>query len=344
MTKQVSKSDLEIKKDQLEVLSIAEGFFQSSVLFALMKLKVFECIGEGDKRVDEIATMLDVQSETLTRLLNAGVVVRLLESEDGVTYQLASASRSVLLPSAGENYLGNWIQNLDFFRLALSRLDEAVRTSGPVVDPSIELGSDEETTREFILAMHNYATLMGKELTRFLDTSKSKTLLDLGCGPGTYAFHLGMQNPNLQLYLADLPGVLKFAQEVRSKYSFQNETHYLPLDILKDDVPGTYDLILVSNLLHMLGEKVSRSLIKRLYELVNPGGSLVVQARYLQDNRLGPRWAVMLDLNQLCTTIEGRNHTVRETQRWLEEAGFNNIEFCRMTFLNNNSFLRGHKL
>ena len=344
MTEQVSKSDLEIKKDQLEVLSIAEGFFQSSVLFALMKLKVFECIGEGSKKADEIAAMLDVQSATLARLLNAGVVVKLLESEDGVNYRLASATRSVLLPSAGENYLGNWILNLDFFRLGLSRLDEAVRKSGPVVDPSTELGSDEGTTREFILAMHNYATLMGKELARFLDTSKCKTLLDLGCGPGTYAFHLGMRNPNLQLYLADLPGVLKFTKEVKSKYPLQNQVHYLSLDVLKDEIPGAYDLILVSNLLHMLGERASRNLIKRLYASLNPGGSLVVQARYLQDNRLGPRWAVMLDLNQLCTTVEGRNHTIGETRRWLEEAGFSNVEYCRMTLLNNNSFLLGRKV
>lgn len=344
MTEQVSKSDLEIKKDQLEVLSIAEGFFQSSVLFALMKLKVFECISEGSKKADEIAAMLDVQSATLARLLNAGVVVKLLKSEDGVNYRLASATRSVLLPSAGENYLGNWILNLDFFRLGLSRLDEAVRKSGPVVDPSTELGSDEGTTREFILAMHNYATLMGKELARFLDTSKCKTLLDLGCGPGTYAFHLGMRNPNLQLYLADLPGVLKFTKEVKSKYPLQNQVHYLSLDVLKDEIPGAYDLILVSNLLHMLGERASRNLIKRLYASLNPGGSLVVQARYLQDNRLGPRWAVMLDLNQLCTTVEGRNHTIGETRRWLEEAGFSNVEYCRMTLLNNNSFLLGRKV
>jgi SAM-dependent methyltransferase len=344
MTEQVSKSDLETKKDQLEVLSIAEGFFQSSVLFAMVKLKVFECIGEGSKTADEIAAMLAAQPETLARLLNAGVVVKLLESEDGVNYRLASSSRSVLLPSAGENYLGNWIRNLDFFRLGLSMLDEAVRKSGPVVDPSTELGSDEGTTREFILAMHNYATLMGKDLARFLDTSKSKTLLDLGCGPGTYAFHLGMQNPNLELYLADLPGVLKFTKDVESKYPLQNQVHYSPLDVLKDEIPGSYDLILISNMLHMLGERVSRNLLKRLYSSVNPGGSLVVQARFLQDNRLGPRWAVMLDLNQLCTTDAGRNHTIEETRRWFEEAGFRNIEYCRMTFLNNNSFLIGHKI
>ncbi|GMT46713.1 MAG: SAM-dependent methyltransferase [bacterium] len=337
------KSDSDIKKDQLEVLSIAEGFFQSSILFALLKLKIFECIGEESKTLDELAAVLDTRPETLARLLNAGVVLKLLESTDGLNYRVASAGRSVLLPSAGENYLGNWILNLDYFRFALSKLDEAILKSEPVVDPSTHLGVDEDHTREFTLAMHNYASLRGKELARFLDTTRSKTLLDLGCGPGTYAFHLGMHNPNLQLYLLDLPGVLEVAKEVRTRYPNKNEVYYLPLDAVKDEIPGSYDIILVSNTLHMLGEQASRNLTKRLYRSINPGGSLVIQAQYMQDNRLGGRWSILLDLIQLCITSEGRNHSIGETRCWLEEAGFRDIEFCPMTLLNTNSFLRGYK-
>jgi len=337
------KSDSEIKRDQLEVLSIAEGFFQSSILFALLKLRIFECIGEESKTLDALAAELDTRPETLARLLNAGVILKLLESTDGLNYRVASAGRSVLLPSAGESYLGNWIRNLDYFRFALSKLDEAILKSEPVVDPSIHLGVDEDHTREFTLAMHNYASLRGKELARFLDTTRSKTLLDLGCGPGTYAFYLGMHNPNLQLYLIDFPGVLEVAKEVRTRYPNKNEVYYLPLDAVNDEIPGSYDIILVSNTLHMLGEQASRNLIKRLYRSINPGGSLVIQAQYMQDNRLGGRWSILLDLIQLCITSEGRNHTVGETRRWLEEAGFSDIEFCPMTLLNTNSFLRGYK-
>ncbi len=168
-------------------------------------------------------------------------------------------------------------------------------------------------------------------------------MLDLGCGPGTYAFHLGMQNPNLQLYLLDLPGVLEVAKEVRTRYPNKNEVYYLPLDAVKDEIPGSYDIILVSNTLHMLGEQASRNLTKRLYCSINPGGSLVIQAQYMQDNRLGGRWPILLDLIQLCITSEGRNHSIGETSRWLEEAGFRDIEFCPMTLLNTNSFLRGYK-
>ena len=328
----------------MEILSVAEGFFQSAILFALLRLRVFERIGEETKSLEELAAGLNARPETLARLLNAGVVLKLLESGDGIHYRVSASCRSVLLPSAGENYLGNWIRNLDTFRHSLERLDEAVLTSSPTVDPTHFLGSDKEQTREYELAMHNYASLRGKELAHFLDTSGCGTLLDLGCGPGTYAFHLGMRNPNLQLYLLDFPGVLEVTREVRGQYSIENEVHYLPLDAMKDEIPGSYDVILVSNTMHMLSEKANRKLVSRLYRSVNPQGSLVIQAQFLKDDRMGERWPVLLDLIQLCITTDGRNHSVGETRQWMEEAGFKNIEYCPMTLLNTNSYLRGYKI
>lgn len=336
-------TDQTLKRNQIGVLSIAEGFLQSSVLFALLKLRVFEHIDSGAETLHELAAKLNARPETLSRLLNAGVVVKLLESKDGLSFSINPMCRTVLSRSAGENYLGDWIRNLDYFRAAVSKLDEAVLNSGPTIDPSTHLGADKESTREFTLAMHNYASLRGKELADFLDTTGSNSLLDLGCGPGTYAFHLGMRNRSLELYLLDFPEVLEIAKEIQEKYPLRNNIHYLPLDALKDDIPYSYDTILVSNTLHLLGENASRTLIKRLFTSVNQGGSLVIQAQYLRDDRLGGRWAIFLDLIQLCVTANGRNHSVGETRRWMEEAGFTDIEFCPMSIPNTNSFLRGYK-
>lgn len=344
MLQDSSLTDRTVKKRQIEVLSVAEGFFQSSVLFALLKLQIFERIDGGCKTLHGLATELNARPETLSRLLNAGVALKLLESGDGLSFGVAPGCRTVLSPSSDEYYLGDWIRSLDYFYDPLSRLDEAILNSAPTVTPYEHIGGDRDSTRSFTLSMHNYASLRGKELADFLVTGECKSLLDLGCGPGTYAFHLGQRNPGLKLYLADHPVVLETAREVQARYALRNEIHYLPLDALKDEVPGSYDMILVSNMLHGLGENAGRKLINRLYHSVNPGGSLVIQAQFLRDDRLGGRWPVFLDLIQLCVTENGRNHTPAETRQWVEEAGFRNIEFCGMTLLNTNSYLRGYKI
>jgi SAM-dependent methyltransferase len=334
---------LETIRNQVSILSVAEGFFSTSVLLALLKLDVFTLIGGGEETGDGLALRLDVGAERLQRLLRAGVVVGLLESADGDAYRLAPAARAVLVPGPEESYLGDWIRNMDMFQEALAGLDQAVATGRPTVDPAAHLGSGESATRDFTLAMHNYAALRGAELARYLDTTGVPSLLDLGCGPGTYAFHLGAVNPELELNLLDLPGVLDVAREVSGRYGLSNPIKYLPLDVTTTAIPGQYGMVLVSNTLHMLGEKASRELIRRLYDTVAPGGSLVVQAQYLADDRLGARWPVFLDLVQMCITDHGRNHTANETRTWMEEAGFRDIELNSMSLVNTNSYLRGYR-
>jgi SAM-dependent methyltransferase len=328
-------------RDQVRVLTTAEGFFQSSVLFALLKLKVFEHLGTEGRTVDALAEDVGAPPDRLARLLNGGVVFGLLETADGTTYRVAPAA-AVLLPEAGEHYVGDWIRTLDYFHSRLDKLDEATKAFDPSMMDSADL-ADQTKTRDFILAMHSYAALRGKELARFLDTTGCRSLLDVGAGPGTFAFHLGAANPDLELYLLDLPAVLEVAKEVRAKFDLTNETHYVPLDAVRDEIPGTYDLVLVSNTLHMLGEQESRKLLQKLSSSVSDGGSLVVQAQFLRDDRLGDRWPVMIDLIHLSSSPEGANHSVAETREWLEEAGFSDVEYLPMTLLNTNSLLRGYK-
>jgi SAM-dependent methyltransferase len=154
---------------------------------------------------------------------------------------------------------------------------------------------------------------------------------------------LAEANPDLQLYLIDVPEVLEVAREIATSFSISKPVTYLGLDLRVSDIEGTFDIVLVSNTLHMLGESESRRLLSRLYQHVAPGGSLVIQAQFLDDDRLGPRWPALLDLIQLCITESGRNHAVSETKTWLEDAGFTEMEYCPMTLTNTNSFLRAWK-
>jgi len=319
---------------------IAEGFFRSGVMFALLKLRVFERIGEGSRSAKELAGEVNARLDALTRLLDSAVLLKLLEKDDA-SYRLSPMCRSVMLPSAGENYVGDWIRNLDFFRQALSKLAESVQNSSPHLNLAEYLKSDKDGGRDFELAMENYAALRGKELVKYLDTSKCETLLDLGCGPGVYAFHLGLSNPELKLYLQDMPEVLAVAKEVQKRYPLKNEVNYLPHDAVNGEVPGSYDMVLVSNMLHMIGEQASRELLKKLYHRVKPGGSVAIQAQFLRDDHMGGRWPAVMDLILLCTTASGRNHSVAEAREWLTEAGFTDIEYRAMGIRNTNSLLIG---
>lgn len=329
-------------REQIELLSLAEGFFSSSVLFTLQKLKVFQFLGQESKSAEELAALLGCQASPLERLLNAGVMLKVLRSEGGV-YCLTEAARSVLLPTSRQGYLGDWIELMEQFSLAYVHLDQAVLSGAPSINPDDYLGGDPGRTRKYIYAMHSYAAVRGKELARYVDTSSLTSLLDLGCGPGTFSYHLAAANPKMRLTLADLPGVLDVTREIAGTYRLPNEIEFLSLDASRDEIPGSYDLVLASNMLQCFDDRERKELLARVYSAVRPGGSIIIQAQHLQPNRQGGRWAVLVDLNLLCTTDHGRNHTMEQSADWLVDAGFVDLERNPMSVFGTTSFVRGYR-
>jgi len=323
---------------QVELFRLAEGFLASSVLFALVKLRVFEHLGDQTLSAREIARRTGAEPGALARLLNAGVAVKLLECDDG-SFRVSDDWAPYLASESGARYLGHWFRFQDYWYRAFAGLETAVREGRPTADYVAALCDD----RDLTLAMHDHARLRGRELAHALDLAGCESLLDVGCGPGSYAFEIGAVHPRLRLCLADRPEVLDVAREIAERYDAAGRVRYHPLDLTRDALPGTHDVVLVSNALHVLGESASRELLRRLHAAVKPGGSLVIQAQYLDDDRRGARWPVLLDLALLCTTSDGRNHTVAQTREWMEQAGFVRIEHRALGVLNPNSYLRGYR-
>ncbi len=249
----------------------------------------------------------------------------------------------MLVRSGDRGYLGNWIANLEYLQRSLMGLADAVRSGERAVDLEGDLGPAGDKSRSFILAMHDFASLRGAELVRYLDTTGCRSLLDIGCGPGTYSFMLGEANPDLKLYLMDLPEVLNVAREVQGRFALATEVHYLPGDARTDEIQGRHDLVLLSNVLHMLGPEESQAVLQRLVEHVEPGGSVVIQGQFLDEGRTGPRWPVFMDLTLLSMTSAGRNHTPGDAERWLRECGLIDIVVEPMSMMNANTYVRGFK-
>src|SRR5262249_48837980 len=185
--------------------------------------------------------------ETVTRLLNAGAMLNILELRDGGSFGVSRPFRSMLLPDRGPIFMGDWVLNLEYFRDALSNLDKAVLTSTPSATFVDDAQGQREHTRLFIKAMHNYALFAGRELAGYLDTTGCRTLLEIGAGPGTYSFHLAEANPDIQLSLADLPEVLEVTKEIEASFRIAKPVNYLGVDLRTGTIEGSYDLILLSN-------------------------------------------------------------------------------------------------
>jgi len=71
---------------------------------------------------------------------------------------------------------------------------------------------------KLLMGMFNMAMTIAPELTRTLDLTGRRRFLDVGGGPGTYAIHFCLNNPQLHGTIYDLPTTRPFAEKTIAQF------------------------------------------------------------------------------------------------------------------------------
>ncbi len=330
--------DLPNIKKQVATLELAEGFFDSIVLFALYELGTFRCLAERSKDLEELREETGANRDTLEAVLDAAVALRILSKEGG-RYRARDDLLDCLGREGSPAYMGEWISFLHALAAPLLKLGEAARTGdvpGALFD---DMSGDSLPAKRMTPALDAYARTRGIELAERFDFRTTRRLLDLGCGPGTYSIAILDSNPHVHATLLDLPGPIAEARRIVAERGMTARVRFVTRDAMEYVPEEPFDTLLISNILHMLGPERSRALLARCHDLLLPGGRILVQAQYLNDDRTSPRWPTLLNLIQRAATPHGRNHTVGETRAWLEEAGFEDVQFVPLSLWNVNRCL-----
>ena len=66
-------------------------------------------------------------------------------------------------------------------------------------------------------------------------------------------------------------------------------------------------------------------LLRKAHAALPPGGAVLVAEKLIDDDRAGPDWAQMQDLNMLLVT-EGKERTLGEYAELLRAAGFAEVD------------------
>lgn len=330
-----------VVRRQIELLDTAHAYFGSQVLFTANELGVFGALANGPLAADELARSLDVNEDALERLLNACVAIRLLTTSQGRYANTALADEVLVDDRPG--YLGNWLRLMSRWMKNWTNLTETVRTGRPAADTQLHLGGDPDHTRDFVLGMHDYARLRGSEIVRYLDFSGGLDLLDVGGGPGSYAVLFTTEWPDLRVTVFDLPAVVPSAQRHAEEAGVADRVSVQPGNYYEDEFGSDYDIVFLSDTLHQESPDVCEMILQKAYRALRPGGRIVVQGMFLNEDRVSPRWPVMHSLIMILIYGAGRAYTVAETTQLMERAGFVDCEHQRMSLLNVNSLITGRK-
>ena len=191
------------------------------------------------------------------------------------------------------------------------------------------------------MGMFNLALAIAPRLAGTIDLSGRKRLLDLGGGPGTYAVQFCLANPELTASVFDLATSQPFAASVSQRFGVASRVDFVPGDYLMDPVPGGYDVVWLSQILHAEGPEDCLTILRKAAGALNPGGLLFVHEFLLDDTMDGPEFAALFSLNMLLGTAHGQAYTEGQVSEMLARSGVRDIKRLDFTGPNDSRILCG---
>jgi len=206
-----------------QLLQVSGSYWKACTLHAGVRLDIFTKIGDNHVSGGEIARDLGGDPDGVNRLLNALTAMGLLIKKQG-RYANTPESKSLLVKGSPK-HIGHIIVHHHILVSAWSQLPEAVKSGEQVRQrPSF---SKEEDRESFLMGMFNLAMNIAPDVTALIDLRSRRHLIDLGGGPGTYAIHFCLANPDLRATVYDLPTSRPFALQTIDRFDLADRIDFM---------------------------------------------------------------------------------------------------------------------
>ncbi|MBI9085663.1 MAG: methyltransferase domain-containing protein [Desulfobacterales bacterium] len=303
------------------LMAVSGAYWQTCTLHAGVKLDIFTLIGDQSHTAEALAQKSGADRRGITMLLNALAAMGLLVKKDAAYANTQAAA--TFLSSESEAYLGHMIMHHHHLVESWGRLDEAVMTGKPVRGRASL--ADPQRRESFLMGMFNNAMLHAPAVVKAVDLSGRTRLLDLGGGPGTYAIHFCQANPALCATVYDLPTTRPFAEQTIGRFGLGDRIDFVDGDYVTAAVPGTYDAVWMSHILHGEGPDDCARIVAKAVSALAPGGLIAIHDFILNDARDSPLFPALFSLNMLAGTDQGQAYAQGQIIDMLTGAGVNQV-------------------
>jgi SAM-dependent methyltransferase len=309
--------------DFTELMRLTGGHVEARLIQTAVELGIFDAL-ENSATTEAVANRLKLDPKATELVLNALASLELLQKH-GESFSLTEAAAKYLLKSSPQ-YVGGMIRFESLLWNCWEKLPEAIRSGQPVRPPNMYQGDPAET-ETFINAMDSLVKARGDaEVTaNAIDWRGIAELLDVGSGPATYPIALCQRFPGLRVTIFDLPDTLAITERYVREAGMAERIRLIAGDYRKEPIPGAYNVIFLSNIIHGESFENNRSLIRKLVSNLKPGGQLVIKDHILDDSRTTPPVGAIFSLLMLLTTESGRCYAFNEIRSWMEQAGLSQV-------------------
>lgn len=307
-----------------QLMGLASGHVEARIVQSAVELRIFDALRAEPKTAGALAQLLKLETQATELLLNALTALDLLEKEADL-FSLADVAQQYLVRSS-PHYVGAMVQFDAALWSCWEKLSQALRSGKPVRAPNM-YQDDPAETDTFINGMDSLVKARGDAdvLATAIDWNGVHTMLDVGSGPATYPIVLCRRFTNLKAAILDLPATLTITERFVRDAAMTSRIELIAGDYRSDPIPGSYDVIFLSNIIH--GENVERNaaLVSKLAAHLSSTGRLIIKDHILEDNRANPPVGAIFSLLMLLTTDGGRCYSLSEITAWMNRGGLNQV-------------------
>lgn len=309
------------------------GYFRSRVLSAAARLGVADALGDGERTVEQLASVCESQPGSLYRLLRAlasfGVVAEtrpasfVLTTSGNRLRKDATESEWASVVFWGDLLADNWA-----YLTECVRTGHSAKTVRPEGFPSRFL-QDPNAGAIFRAVMGTAPAQDYMPIARAWDFSKYHSVADLGGGGGALIAAILKAFPNVSGMLVDREEAIDAAAPRFKREGLAGRCQLLAADLCKE-VPAGADVYTMQHVLHGYDDEAAIEILRHCRAVLAPAGRLLVIEFVLPDvvdhadAELEHR--LMSDLNMLAVT-GGKERSAIEWKGLLDSAG---LQFRRI--------------
>lgn len=319
------------------IMELSGGYWKTCTLHAAVKLDVFTIIGGNQITGETVARKAESDTRATVMLLNALVAMNLLKKSDK-RFTNTEISRNFLSKDSPK-YLGHIIQHHHQLMGSWARLDEGIRTGGPIRERTSK--TDDTWRENFLMGMFNIAMMQAPKIVTEVDLSERKHLLDLGGGPGTYAIHFCKQYPQLKATVYDLPTTRPFAEKTIGNFGLSERITFKDVDFIEEGIEGAFDAAWLSHILHGENPDDCKRIIRKAVSAMESGGMIIIHEFILNNSMDSPLFPALFSLNMLLGTDGGQAYSEQQISDMLSDAGVHDIKRIPIESPNDSGILAG---
>ncbi|MFQ5543235.1 MAG: methyltransferase [Nitrospiria bacterium] len=297
-------------------------YWEAKIFLTSVKLDLYTPLAERPKTAKELSSDIKADASSLRRFLDALVTIGLLKFEKGCYSNIPQLAE--FLVKTSPFYMGELMLLQDAEWDHWGKLEETIRTGRPIIKGNIFM-NDPAMGATVLRVLHRMAKRVAPALAEKMDLSKNRSFLDVGGGGGAFSIAVSKRYPHLEMALFDLPDTLQVTKRHIEEEKLDKKIHLFGGNFNRDPLPGTFDVVFLSDILHYQTEEENAALFRKLYDTTNPGGKIIVKDMFINEDENNPGWNAVFSIHLMIYTENGRCFKGNLIRRWLEMAGFVNV-------------------